>query len=123
MTVTNEMRRAIWNYLEMDLNNEEDLTKLPDSFYLFYHRCMEARMDYADADRYAILNTLFNYDIGMENARSIDHWMYENDNDIFELDAREKDKRLLRQAAKELGIGLDFSNFATEEYTAYKFFD
>ena len=59
----------------------------------------------------------------MENARAIDGWMYEHDKEIYDLDARESDKKLLKQATKELDIELDFSNFATEEYKEYKFFD
>ena len=119
--ITNEIREQVLNYLELDIyDNNADLS---DEFYSFYYKCMKADMHYADADRYAILNTLFNYDIGMDNARSIDKWMYENGEEIYELKATSKeDKSKVALAVAELGLNLDFSGWITEDYTEYKFF-
>lgn len=81
-------------------------------------------MHYADADRYAILNTLFNYDIGMDNARDIDSWMYHHDEEIYELKATSKeDKSKVALAVAELGLNLDFSGWIKEDYSEYKFFE
>lgn len=71
--ITNEIREKVLEYLGMDIYDNN--TDLSDEFYSFYYKCMKADMHYADADRYAILNTLFNYDIGMDNARSVDQMM------------------------------------------------
>ena len=81
-------------------------------------------MHYADADRYAILNTLFNYDIGMDNARAIDGWMYEHGEEIYELNPTNiEDKSNVALAVAELGLNLDFSEWIKEDYPEYKFFE
>ena len=119
--ITDEIREEVMIYLEMDV---EDYTEYPDELYSFYYRCMEAGIHYADADRYAILNTLFNYDIGMDNARAIDGWMYEHDEEIYELKATSmEDKSKVALAVAELGLNLDFSGWIKEDYTEYRFFE
>ena len=120
--ITNEIRRKVLEYLELDVyDNNDDIS---DEFYSFYYRCKKAPMHYADADRYAILNTLFNYDIGMDNARAVDHWMYEHGEEIYELKATsEDDKSKVALAVAELGLNLDFSGWIKEDYSEYKFFE
>lgn len=116
--ITDEIREDVINYLECESGD------YPDEFYAFYYRCMMADMHYADADRYAILNTLLNYDIGMDNAKAIDSWMYEHDEEIYELKAtRMEDKALVALAVAELGLNLDFSGWIKENYAEYKFFE
>lgn len=118
MKVSNEMKEDVLNYLGIADDDFED------GFFLFYHRCMKADMHYADADRYAILNTMFDYDIGMENARAIDTWMYEHDKEIYELNPENTNhKSLVALAVAELGLNLDFSGWIGKDYEAYKFFD
>ena len=119
--ITDEIRREVLEYLELDVyDNNADL---PDELYSFYYRCKQAEMHYADADRYAILNTLFNYDIGMENSRVIDNWMYEHDEEIYELTNSKESKMLVALAVAELGLKIDFSGWIEENYTEYKFFE
>lgn len=120
--ITDEIRKEVLEYLELDIyDNNNDI---PDELYSFYYRCMKADMHYADADRYAILNTLFNYDIGMENARAIDSWMYKNGEEVYELKATSKeDKSKVALAVAELGLNIDFSGWIKEDYTEYKFFE
>lgn len=116
--ITDKIREEVLDYLECD---EGDYS---DELYAFYYRCAESGMDMADADRYAILNTLFNYDIGMENARAIDSWMYEHDEEIYELKATStEDKSIVALAVAELGLNLDFRGWIKEDYTEYKFFE
>lgn len=120
--ITDEIREDVIKYLEMDYE-EHDLSMFPDEFYSFYYRCMKADMDFADADRYAILNTLLNYDIGMENARAIDCWIYEHDKEIYELNNSEKSKQLVMLAVEDLGLKIDFNEWIKEDYTHYNFFE
>lgn len=116
--ITDKIREEVIDYLECDCGD------YPDELYAFYYRCMMACMHYADADRYAILNTLFNYDIGMENAREIDGWMYEHDEEIYELMATNMEhKALVALAVVELGLDIDFSGWIKEDYQEYKFFE
>lgn len=118
--ITDEIRREVEDYLEVEM--ECDLM-YPDELYAFYYRCANAGMHYADADRYAILNTLFNYDIGIDNARAIDGWMYEHNEEIYELLATSKeDKAMVALAVAELGLNLDFSGWIEKDYEEYKFF-
>lgn len=115
--ITDEIRKEVLNYLEVENMD------YPDELYSFYYKCKQTGMHYADADRYAILNTLFNYDIGMDNARAIDSWMYEHDEEIYELKATSKeDKSKVALAVVELGLNIDFSGWIKENYTEYKFF-
>ena len=119
--VTDEIRKEVLDYLETEPPEDGDY---PDDLYAFYYRCKEAGMHFADADRYAILNTIFNYDIGMENAREIDGWMYEHDEELYELDpTRKDDKALVALAAAELRLNLDFSGWIDHNYEEYKFFE
>lgn len=119
--ITDEIRRQVENYLEIKMEDGEEFS---DELYSFYYRCMKADMHYADADRYAILNTLFNYDIGMDNARDIDSWMYHHNEEIYELNATSiEDKSKVALAVAELGLNLDFSGWIKEDYREYKFFE
>lgn len=88
--------------------------------YRFYNRCLKKEMHCADADRYAALNTLFQYDIGMEKAREIVTWMEQHNEEIYELDGKNKD--LVSRACKELGLELDFSKFLEGVYYSYLYF-
>ena len=115
--ITDEIREDVIGYLECEYGD------YPDELYAFYYRCMNAGMDMADADRYAILNTLLDYDIGMDNARAIDGWMYEHDEEIYELNNSEESKQLVMLAVEELGLNIDFSGWIKEDYTEYNFFE
>lgn len=118
--ITDEIREEVLSYLESEYLDVGDYS---DELYSFYYKCMKEDIHYANADRYAILNTLFNYDIGMENAMSIDEWFYEHDEEIYELKVNEEDKKLVELAVMELGLNLDFSNWIKEDYKEYKFFE
>lgn len=124
ITMTKEIQESVLDYLQDD----GTLPNYSDNFYAFYYRCMQADMSPFDADRYAILNTLFHYDIGMENARAIDNWMYDHDTeinfrDIYDLTNSEEDKTLLENISKELNLNLDFTNWIQEDYKHYDFFE
>lgn len=115
--ITDEIRKEVLNYLEVENMDYSD------ELYSFYYKCKQAGMHYADADRYAILNTLFNYDIGMDNARAIDKWMYLHDEEIYELNADKVSKLTVALAVAELGLNVDFGGWIKENYTEYKFFE
>lgn len=116
INITDEIRDEVSDYLEIDYH-------IADDECAFYYRCMMADMHFADADRYAILNTLFDYDIGMENAQKIDEWMYLHDDEIYELGVDEDSKGKIALAVAELGLDIDFSGWITEDYKTYKFFE
>lgn len=118
--VTDEIRKEVHNYLDCEILEDE---LLDDKCYAFYYKCMKAGLHSADADRYASLNTLLNYDIGIDNAMTIDKWMYNHHTDIFELKATDnEDKMFLALAVAELGLDIDFGGWITEDYTEYSYF-
>lgn len=85
------------------------LNGLDDDAYDFYYEAMHD-YDFAlgDADRWAWLNTLFGYKIGIGPASEIIDWYYENGNDVTELCA--KDMNSLQMVCKmELDLDMDFS--------------
>ena len=86
----------------------------------FYIKWLMAGDDINDIDRYAWINTLFGYDVGKENADEIDHYFYEKDEEVLELDFRDKEK--FKNAVKELNLDLDFSKFATTDTNHYNYF-
>ena len=94
---------------------------VPECIDFYYKAMHDNGMDYADADRYAWLNTLVGYDIGADYARKIDRWMYENGQEVLELTAamRETFETICEF---ELGIKLDYSRWATKEPRAFKYF-
>ena len=82
---------------------------------------------YSDIDRHAWLNTLFGYDISYYNAMLIDHWLWSSEiepgvyRDMETLDMGVKDKPILEQCVKELGLNLTFDKWATEEPDVYRY--
>ncbi len=82
-----------------------------DATNFFYRAMHDNEMGFYDADSYAWLNTLFGYDIGIENARNIIKWLYENDQNAFEFNAGNKGT-LENICELELGLKLDFTMFA-----------
>lgn len=118
--ITDKIKKEVLYYLELEY---DDILDFHDEFYAFYYRCMENDMHYLNADEYAILNTLFNYDIGIDNYWAITEWMDENGKNIFDLTC--KDKSLILSAATELGLNLCFNNWNENECKDlnYKYFE
>lgn len=111
-------RKRLIKYLGIET---EDLEKA--EFFNFYHRCMSAGMDVYDADRYAVLNTLFGYDIGMDTAMEINDELWNMNIDTFELSSGcPENKKLLEEVVEKFGIDVDFSNWQEDEYKEYSFF-
>ena len=93
-----------------------------DDCYEFYYKAIhELGMDYSDADRWAWLNTLFNYNIGPDAAKAIINYQYETDgDDVMEFGCYQKED--LEAINYELGLELNFRNFVKKTPIAIKFF-
>ena len=97
------------------------LTGLDDLAIDFYYMAMHDNgMDWSDADGYALLNTLFGYDIGADHARGIIRWLYEHDFEITEVEAGEKG--MMEAACNELGYHLDFGYWMYEDHEYLRYF-
>lgn len=109
------MTKAEWIISEIGFLPVED-----DWGIDFYYKAMNGfDMGLCDADDYAYLNTLMQYDIGGENALAIIRWYYEEEdatvNDALNWDQKET----LRDLCNNLGIELDFSGWVISEPENY----
>lgn len=98
----------------------------------FYVNGLVNGADICDLDRYAWLNTLFQYDITFDKAMEIDSWLWGSETilkdyplgyETLEIEwDNEKDKELLKKCNDELNLGLDFSKWITYDPVAYMYF-
>ena len=124
--VTDEIKMDLVKYFgyayDEDLKNYY-MNEAPDDLIKFYYNCKENNIDSCDADRYANLNTVLGYDIGLENFRNIDGYMYcEKDYDLMDLVGTEACKEMIKEACNVTGIEIDFSNWHDGEIKEYKYF-
>lgn len=106
---------------------EEGARDLSDAGYAFYYnQYFNNGLDVCDADRYANLNTILGYDVGIRKFRCLDRWLWENDYEIMEMSGSKEDKELLQEATKKTRTKeLDYSkwtDFGKNHYT-YSFFE
>ncbi len=103
-----------------------------EPFFKFYFRNLKEHRDLADIDRYAWLNTLFQYDIDWDKAMKIDSWLWGNETvlkdyplgfETLELDWNDKEsKQLLKKCNEECHLGLDFSKWLDHDINSYMYF-
>ena len=95
----------IENCYGKDFLESEDMTE----FFIDHWDEYQCAMD---IECYAILNTIFGYDIGSDNAKKINNWLYEKFNmTAFDIPSGDDADNLMRVAKWDLGLDLDFSNF------------
>mgnify|MGYP004591911201 CR=1 FL=1 len=122
LTIKPEHIKAINMYM-----GHEDIGTDPVLFslyaYAFYYNtiCIN-RLDLCDADRYANLNTILGYDVGVQKFRSIDSWMSSHNFDLMNLSGSQKDRERLQQYIKETKTKeLDFTKWKNMDGTFYFF--
>lgn len=95
----------------------------------FYIKHLMEGWDICDIDRMAHLNTLFGYDIGVDNWSKIDSELWGNKKyqdetgcgvEIMELSY--KDKEFIRNVCKEIGLDLPFDKWRTEDFNCYEYY-
>lgn len=124
--VTDEIKIAVIKYFGYENYNEQKafyMNEAPDNLFVFYYNCMMEDIDVCDADRYANLNTVLGYDIGFENFRKIDSYLWcEKDIDLMELSGNEYSKQLIKDVVNVLGIDIDFEKWNYEEINSYVYY-
>ena len=94
--------------------------------YAFYYNQIQNGLELCDAHRYANLNTIMRYDVGIRKFKSINSWFLTHGYDLKLITGSDDDKKKLESATKEKGTcPLDFSKFQNmtgTEYT-YTYFD
>lgn len=95
----------------------------------FYIKHLMEGWDICDIDRMAHLNTLFGYDIGVDNWSKIDSELWCNKKyqdetgcgiEIMELSY--KDKPFLKKVALDIGVDVNFDKWRTEDFNCYEYY-
>jgi len=109
-------------FYEETINNHEKASE----FYIKY--LMEGWSIY-DIDRMAHLNTLFGYDIGVDNWSKLDYELWGNEKywddcgcgvEIMELIY--KDKPFLEKVAHDIDVDVSFDKWRTEDFKYYEYY-
>ena len=108
-------------YVE-NIIGKEILHGCDDVVFDFYYKAMhDYGMDFADADRYAWLNTLFGYDIGAERAQIIIDWYWDKE-ELSVMELNIGDRETLEYITRfELGLYLNYSHWPKQEPQAIKY--
>lgn len=117
-TITPEQIERVNEYIGFS----EGSRVLSDYAYAFYYNQMCNDLEVCDADRYANLNTVLGYDVGIRKFRSLDHWLWEHDFDLMELTGSVSDKEMLQKATTATKTkALDFSKWRTLNEATYTY--
>lgn len=107
---------------EKIINNHEKASE-------FYIKHLMEGWDICDIDRMAHLNTLFGYDIGVDDWSKIDSELWSNEKywddygcgvEIMELTYRDKD--FIIQVCCDLNLNLSFDKWRTEDFIWYEYY-
>lgn len=127
-TLTRE--EAIDILIGNEIFDEETINKYNKASEFYIERLMEG-WDVCDIDRMAHLNTLFGYDIDIDNAMKIDGWLWDTEvNDIKDeypmgydtLELNYKDKEFVQHCVEKLGLNLSFDKWRTKEIDCYEYY-
>lgn len=125
-TITRE--EAIDILVGNEIFDEESINEHSKATEFYIKHLMEG-FDIRDIDEMAQLNTLFGYDIGIDNWSKISSELWGNKIywdkygcgvEILELDS--KDKELLQKVCKDLNLNLSFDKWRTENIKWYEYY-
>ena len=107
-TITSKQIEMVNN--KMGYHDEAELSVYGYAFY--YNQIFVHSLDLCDADRYANLNTILGYDVGLIKFRSLDNWLWEHGYDLMELNGSDGFKEVLQRATREQNTKeLDYSKW------------
>ena len=107
---------------EKTINDHEKATE-------FYIKHLMEGWSICDIDRMAHLNTLFGYDIGVDNWSKLDYELWGNEKywddygcgvEIMELTYKDKD--FIIQVCHDLNLNLSFDKWRTEDFKWYEYY-
>lgn len=125
-TITRE--EAIDILVGNEIFDEESINEHSKATEFYIKHLMEG-FDIRDIDEMAQLNTLFGYDIGIDNWSKISSELWCNEKywdkygcgiEILELDS--KDKKFLQKVCKDLNLNLSFDKWRTENIKWYEYY-
>lgn len=94
-TITSEQIEMV----NKQIGYDAELSKYGYAFY--YNQLFIHNLDLCDVDRYANLNTILGYDVGLIKFRSLDGWLWEHGYDLMELNGSDEDRKMLQRATQE----------------------
>lgn len=109
-------------FTEQNIRDQEKATE-------FYIKHLMEGWDICDIDRMAHLNTLFGYDIGVDDWSKIDSELWGNEKywddhgcgiEIMELTY--KDKEFIMEVCHDLNLNLSFDKWKTEDFEWYEYY-
>lgn len=121
-------QEAINVLLTNDIFYEETISSHEKTSEFYIKHLMEG-WSICDIDRMAHLNTLFGYDIGVDNWSKLDSELWGNEKyqdetgcgvEIMELSY--KDKKFLQKVCKELNFDLLFDKWKDEDFKYYEYY-
>lgn len=125
-TLTRE--EAIDTLVGNEIFDEETINEHNKATEFYIKHLMEG-WDICDIDRMAHLNTLFRYDIGVDNWSKIDSELWDNKKywdsygcGIEILELTYTDKGLIQNVCKEIGLDLSFDKWRTEDFKCYEYY-
>ena len=80
-------------------------------FAFYYNQNKINKLDLCDADRYAHLNTIMGYDVGIDAFREIDTYVWNYDNDLLEFTGSAYDMAMIEKISDVANLKLDFSKW------------
>ena len=83
----------------------------PQGFAFYYNQNRINKLDLCDADRYAHLNTIMGYDVGIDEFREIDTYVWNYDNDLLEFTGNSYDMAMVEKISEVANLNLDFSKW------------
>ena len=119
---------AICTLLGNDIFTEEDIKNHEKASEFYIKHLMEG-WDICDIDRMAHLNTLFGYDIGVDNWQKFDSELWGNELywddygcgvEIMELTY--KDKPFLKRVALDIDADVSFDKWKMEDFKCYEYY-
>ena len=125
-TLTRE--EAIDILIGNEIFDEETINEHNKASEFYINHLMEGQ-DICDIDRMAHLNTLFGYDIGVDNWSKFDSELWGNEKywdnygcgvEILELTYT--DKGFIQNVCKEIGLDLSFDKWKTEDFKCYEYY-
>lgn len=124
--VTNDIKMEIVKYFGYEhCPDQKDfyLNEAPDNLFKFYYYCMKNGLDVCDADRYASINTIVGYDIGLENYKKLDGYLWcEKDFDLMDLVGNDDNKEIIEDAINILKLDIDLSKCINKEIESYVYY-
>lgn len=121
-------QEAIYILISINIFTEQSIRDQEKASEFYIKHLMEG-WDICDIDRMAHLNTLFGYDIGVDNWSKIDSELWGNEKywddygcgvEIMELTYKDKD--FIIQVCRDLNLNLSFDKWRTEDFKCYEYY-